>query len=151
MIWPIVIFEAIKLLLKQHQGGEDKVICHFCRFIFEDFYHSNKGFFFPDQFITFVPMQVNDALVENLANLARLKFNEEEKAAIQSDLQKMISFVEKLDELDTTGVEPLLHMSDITDNYREDEIRGSVSRELGLKNAPDTDGVYFKVPQVIKK
>ncbi|MGZ5247456.1 MAG: Asp-tRNA(Asn)/Glu-tRNA(Gln) amidotransferase subunit GatC [Flavitalea sp.] len=96
-------------------------------------------------------MQVNDALVENLANLARLNFNDEEKIAIQSDLQKMISFVEKLDELDTTGVEPLLHMSDITDNYREDEIRGSVSRELGLKNAPDTDGVYFKVPQVIKK
>ena len=127
------------------------MICHFLRFNFHLYYHSNKGFFFPDQFITFVPMQVNDALVENLANLARLKFNEEEKAAIQSDLQKMISFVEKLDELDTTGVEPLLHMSDITDNYREDEIRGSVSRELGLKNAPDTDGVYFKVPQVIKK
>ncbi len=96
-------------------------------------------------------MQVNDALVENLANLARLNFNEEEKAAIKSDLQKMISFVEKLRELDTTGVEPLLHMSDITDNYREDEIRGSITREEGLKNAPETDGVYFKVPQVIKK
>lgn len=96
-------------------------------------------------------MQVNDALVDNLANLARLNFNEEEKAAIKSDLQKMISFVEKLRELDTTGVEPLLHMSDITDNYREDEIRGSITREEGLKNAPETDGVYFKVPQVIKK
>jgi aspartyl-tRNA(Asn)/glutamyl-tRNA(Gln) amidotransferase subunit C len=96
-------------------------------------------------------MQVNDALVDNLANLARLNFNEEEKVAIKSDLQKMISFVEKLRELDTTGVEPLLHMSDITDNYREDEIRGSITREEGLKNAPETDGVYFKVPQVIKK
>ena len=96
-------------------------------------------------------MQVNDALVDNLANLARLNFNEEEKAAIKSDLQKMISFVEKLRELDTTGVEPLLHMSDITDNYREDVIRGSITREEGLKNAPETDGVYFKVPQVIKK
>lgn len=96
-------------------------------------------------------MQVNDALVDHLANLARLNFNEEEKVAIKSDLQKMISFVEKLRELDTTGVEPLLHMSDITDNYREDEIRGSITREEGLKNAPETDGVYFKVPQVIKK
>ena len=96
-------------------------------------------------------MQVNDELVENLANLARLSFSEVEKVAIQSDLQKMIRFVEKLNELDTTGVEPLLHMSNITDHYREDEMRGSISRELGLKNAPETDGTYFKVPQVIKK
>jgi aspartyl-tRNA(Asn)/glutamyl-tRNA(Gln) amidotransferase subunit C len=96
-------------------------------------------------------MEVNDALVENLANLARLEFNADEKEAIKVDLQRMISFVEKLNELDTTGVEPLLHMSDSENVYREDVLQGSVTREEGLKNAPDTDGVFFRVPKVIKK
>jgi aspartyl-tRNA(Asn)/glutamyl-tRNA(Gln) amidotransferase subunit C len=96
-------------------------------------------------------MEVNDALVENLANLARLEFNPQEKEAIKIDLQRMISFVEKLNELNTEGVEPLLHMSDSENVYREDVLQGSVSREEALKNAPDTDGVFFKVPKVIKK
>ena len=57
-------------------------------------------------------MEVNDAMVDKLAILARLKFEDGEKAAIKADLQRMIRFVEKLNELDTTGVEPLLHVSD---------------------------------------
>ena len=96
-------------------------------------------------------MEVNDALVENLANLARLHFNEEEKKEIKSDLQRMIAFIDKLNELDTDGVEPVLHMRDDINVFREDEVKGSISREEGLKNAPDTDGVFFKVPKVIKK
>ena len=96
-------------------------------------------------------MEVNDALVQNLAELARLKFNEQEMQEIKSDLQRMISFVEKLNEVDTTGVPPLLHMGDSENAYREDIVQGSVSREEGLKNAPDTDGTYFRVPKVIKK
>ena len=96
-------------------------------------------------------MEVNDALIDNLASLSRLHFNEEEKKEIKSDLQKMISFVDKLNELNTDGVEPLLHMSDATNVFREDEIKGSISREEALKNAPETDGVFFKVPKVIKK
>jgi len=95
-------------------------------------------------------MQVNDALIDNLSNLARLEFNAEEKAQIKQDLQRMIQFVEKLRELDTTGVEPLLHMSTAINVLREDELRGSVSRAQALKNAPGTDGVYFKVPKVIR-
>jgi aspartyl-tRNA(Asn)/glutamyl-tRNA(Gln) amidotransferase subunit C len=51
-------------------------------------------------------MEVNDDLVEKLAHLARLKFDDTEKEAIKNDLQKMIRFVEKLNELDTTGIEP---------------------------------------------
>ena len=57
-------------------------------------------------------MEVNDALVDKLANLARLQFNEEEKEIIKKDLQRMIAFVDKLNELNTDGVEPVLHMSD---------------------------------------
>jgi len=96
-------------------------------------------------------MEVNDTLVEKLANLSRLKFDESQKEGIKADLQSMIQFVEKLNELDTTGVEPLLHMSDNLNILREDEIKGSIERTEGLKNAPVQDGVFFKVPKVIKK
>ena len=96
-------------------------------------------------------MEVNDALVEKLANLSRLKFDDAQKESIKNDLQNMIQFVEKLNELDTTGVEPLLHMSDNVNVLREDEVKGSIDRTDGLKNAPVQDGVFFKVPKVIKK
>ena len=96
-------------------------------------------------------MEVNDALVENLARLSRLQFNDSEKTEIKKDLQRMIHFVEKLNELDTTGVEPLLHMSSNVNVLREDIEEGSVSRAEGLKNAPSSDGIFFKVPKVINK
>jgi aspartyl-tRNA(Asn)/glutamyl-tRNA(Gln) amidotransferase subunit C len=96
-------------------------------------------------------MEVTPQIVENLAHLARLRFNEEEKSAIQVDLQRMIAFVEQLKEVDTTGVEPLLHMSDTVNVLREDIVQGSVTREEALLNAPLPDEFFFKVPTVIKK
>jgi aspartyl-tRNA(Asn)/glutamyl-tRNA(Gln) amidotransferase subunit C len=96
-------------------------------------------------------MEVNDALVEKLAHLSRLQFDEAEKQEIKTDLQRMIAFVEKLDELNLDGVEPLLHMSDEVNVLREDIVKGSVSREEALKNAPLHDEQFFKVPKVIKK
>ncbi len=96
-------------------------------------------------------MEVTDALVDKLANLARLKFDLPEKEAIKNDLQKMIQFVEKLNELDTTGVEPLLHMSSNVNVLRTDEVKGSITREAGLQNAAIHDDQFFKVPKVIKK
>jgi aspartyl-tRNA(Asn)/glutamyl-tRNA(Gln) amidotransferase subunit C len=96
-------------------------------------------------------MEVNDALIDKLTGLARLEFNAVEKEEIRKDLQRMILFVEKLGELDTTGVEPLLHMSSETNVLREDILQGSVSREAALASAPATDGTYFKVPKVIRK
>ena len=95
-------------------------------------------------------MEVNDELVEKLAHLARLQFNEEEKKEIRTDLQKMIIFVEKLDELNLDGVEPLLHMSDEVNVLRSDVVEGSVSRVDALKNAPVHDEQFFKVPKVIR-
>jgi aspartyl-tRNA(Asn)/glutamyl-tRNA(Gln) amidotransferase subunit C len=96
-------------------------------------------------------MKVDDALVENLAHLARLDFSGEEKAALQKDLQSMIAFVEKLNEVDTTGIKPMLHMSSEVNVFREDEVKGSVTRQEALLNAPVTDNEFFKVPKVIKK
>jgi aspartyl-tRNA(Asn)/glutamyl-tRNA(Gln) amidotransferase subunit C len=96
-------------------------------------------------------MEVTDAMIEKLAHLARLKFNKAEKEEIKNDLQRMIAFVEKLNELDLEGIEPLMHMSDEINVLREDEIKGSVSRVEALKNAPIHDEQFFKVLKVIKK
>jgi aspartyl-tRNA(Asn)/glutamyl-tRNA(Gln) amidotransferase subunit C len=96
-------------------------------------------------------MEVNDAMIDKLAHLAKLQFNEAEKQEIKNDLQRMIAFVEKLNELDLTGVEPMVHLSDEINVLREDEIKGSISREEALKNAPLHDEQFFKVPKVIKR
>ena len=96
-------------------------------------------------------MKVNDELVDKLATLAKLEFDAERKKEIIKDLSQIISFVEKLNELDTTGVEPLLHVSDEVNVLREDEVKGSISREDALKSAPLHDEQFFKVPKVIKK
>jgi aspartyl-tRNA(Asn)/glutamyl-tRNA(Gln) amidotransferase subunit C len=101
-------------------------------------------------------MEINDALVEKLAHLAKLKFEDAEKDEIKKDLQKMIGFVEKLNELNLEGVEPLLHMSDEVNVLRDDDPdsyreKGPARREEALKNAPSHDEQFFKVPKVIKK
>jgi aspartyl-tRNA(Asn)/glutamyl-tRNA(Gln) amidotransferase subunit C len=96
-------------------------------------------------------MQVTSEMVDKMARLARLEFNDADKEAIRLDLEKMIGFVEKLNELDTSNVEPLIHMSESVNILREDEVKGSVTREEALRNAPDTDGTYFRVPKVIRK
>jgi len=96
-------------------------------------------------------MEINDALVQKLAMLSRLQFNDEEKSSIKNDLEKMISFVDKLNELDTTGVEPLMHISGNVNVLREDETVEVYSREEALANAPLADTQFFKVPKVISK
>ena len=96
-------------------------------------------------------MDINDALINKLAHLSRLEFAEEEKQEIKNDLEKMIGFIDKLNELDTTGVEPLLHMSENVNIFREDKVSGSISKEDVFKNAPLHDEQFFKVPKVIKK
>lgn len=96
-------------------------------------------------------MEVNETLVQQLADLARLEFSEQEKVEIKGDLQRMITFVEKLNELDTTDVKPLLHMTADRNVLREDVLVPSITREEGLQNAPAANDQYFKVPKVIRK
>lgn len=96
-------------------------------------------------------MELNRQMTSKLAALARLEFTEQELAEIQSDLQQMIGFVDKLNEIDTTGVEPLTHISGEENRLRNDEIKGSISTEAALSNAPASTGHFFTVPKVIKK
>ena len=96
-------------------------------------------------------MQVDDALIDKLSRLAMIDFDEEEREEIKKDLEKMIGFVDKLKELDTTGVEPLLHMTSNINILREDVPGDMLPREEALKNAPNHDDQFFEVPKVIKK
>lgn len=96
-------------------------------------------------------MEVNRETIEKLARLSRLHFSEEEKTEIQADLQKMIHFVDKLNELDTTGLEPVLHMSNEKNMLRDDVVQGAVTAEEALANAPEKHDSFFTVPKVIRK
>jgi aspartyl-tRNA(Asn)/glutamyl-tRNA(Gln) amidotransferase subunit C len=95
-------------------------------------------------------MELNDTLVENLCKLACLEFDAAGKQEIKKDLQKMIGFVEKLDELDLRGVEPLLNMGEESNVLRDDIPEKPLSRTDALKNAPNADELYFRVPQVVR-
>ena len=96
-------------------------------------------------------MEINDAMIDKLANLARLKFDETEKVQIKSDLQNMIGMIEKMNELDTTDVAPLLHITDNVNVLREDVVEGSITNEEALQNAANKNAPFFIVPKVIKK
>lgn len=96
-------------------------------------------------------MTVTTEMIDNLAKLARLQFSGEEKEELKHDLEQMIGFIDKLNELDTENVEPLLHMSPRMNVLREDVVQGSVSREEALLNAPEKNETFFLVPKVIKK
>lgn len=87
--------------------------------------------------------------VDEVAHLARLEFNEEAKAEIVNDMNRMLAFVDKLNELNTDNVEPLIYMTDERNVLREDEPMQTITQKEALKNAPKKDSDYFKVPKVI--
>jgi aspartyl-tRNA(Asn)/glutamyl-tRNA(Gln) amidotransferase subunit C len=94
-------------------------------------------------------MAVTKKDVEHIAELARLKFNEKEIENYTEQLNEILNYVEKLNELDTENVEPLSHPIEGQNVFRNDEVKPSISREKALKNAPDKDETFFKVPKVI--
>ncbi|MDB5282340.1 MAG: glutamyl-tRNA amidotransferase [Bacteroidota bacterium] len=96
-------------------------------------------------------MKIDNELVDRLAELSKLEFDEQGKEGIKKDLQKILDLVEKLEEIDVTGVDPLIYMSDEKNVLRKDVVKDTVSKEEALLNAPQRDSDYFKVPKVIKK
>ncbi|MFN3344570.1 MAG: Asp-tRNA(Asn)/Glu-tRNA(Gln) amidotransferase subunit GatC [Chloroherpetonaceae bacterium] len=94
-------------------------------------------------------MAVSKADVDYIATLARLSFNDAEKEAMMHDLNEILTYVEKLNELNTENIEPLANMGDRTNVLREDKLVPSISNQDALKNAPDFQDRFFKVPKVI--
>lgn len=87
--------------------------------------------------------------VDEIAHLARLEFTDEAKGEILNDMNRMLAFVDKLNELNTDNVEPLIYMTEERSVLREDEAKQTVTQQEALKNAPKKDSDYFKVPKVI--
>lgn len=95
-------------------------------------------------------IKVTDDLVDKLAHLARLEFENEAKEEIKKDMQQILEFVEKLNELNTDDVAPLVYMNSETNKLREDVPLQTVSHKEALVNAPKHDTDYFKVPKVVE-
>lgn len=95
-------------------------------------------------------MAVSRDDVRHVATLARLDFSKEEEEQMAKELSRILDYVEKLQELDTSGVPPMSHVLDVTNVFRPDDIRSRVDRDEALAPAPASDGDYFEVPQVVE-
>ncbi len=96
-------------------------------------------------------MDISNELIDKLSDLAKLKFEGEEKERMKADLNKIVAFVDKLSELNTENVEPLIFMSDAVNVLRDDEVKQVITHEDALLNAPKKDSDYFRVPKFIEK
>ena len=112
-------------------------------------------------------MKVTEKDVSYVADLANLELSPEERAGMVRDLNSILDYVERLNELDTSNVEPMAQVADrygvdesklgserFAYTYREDVVEGlrkSLSQEAALENAPDADGAFFRVPKVIER
>ena len=96
-------------------------------------------------------MHINEELIDHIAHLARLEFEGEAKEAISQDLSNIISFMEKLQEVETNDVEPLVFMSTEINRLRDDVAAVTISHEEALKNAPKKDSDYFRILKVLDK
>ncbi len=96
-------------------------------------------------------MKITRKEVEHVARLARLELTAEEKERMQTQLDSILSYIDKLNELDTSAVEPTSHVLPMTNVFREDEVVPSLSQEEVLLNAPDRHELFFRVPRILEE
>jgi aspartyl-tRNA(Asn)/glutamyl-tRNA(Gln) amidotransferase subunit C len=94
-------------------------------------------------------MQIDKNLILKLETLARLELSDAERDKLQGSLNDILTMVEKLNELDTEGVTPLVYINEDVNVLRADVVRNELSRADALKNGPSQNGTFFKVPKVI--
>lgn len=95
-------------------------------------------------------MKISREEVEYVAHLARLALGPEEAEEFTGQLDDILQYFEKLNELDTSGVEPMQHAINIVNAFRDDDVKESYDAETALKNAPDSHEDFFKVPKIIE-
>ncbi|OOG72771.1 Asp-tRNA(Asn)/Glu-tRNA(Gln) amidotransferase subunit GatC [Algoriphagus sp. A40] len=95
-------------------------------------------------------MKIDKDSIKKIAHLARLEFDESSAEKMSKDMSQILDWVEQLNELDTTDIEPLTTMSSEVNDMREDKAGKHLSHEAGLKNAPKKDADYFRVPKVLE-
>lgn len=96
-------------------------------------------------------MKITEEIVDHIAHLARLEFEGEKKAEIKADLQNIVEFMDKLQEVDTENAEPLIYMTEEVNRLREDVALDTLTQDEVLKNAPKKDSDYFRIPKVLDK
>lgn len=94
--------------------------------------------------------KIDEAQVRQVARLARLELSEEETAQFSEQLSAIVEFIEQLNKLDTSGVEPLAHCLPLHNVFRADEIRPSLPNDVALANAPEEVDGHFKVPRILE-
>lgn len=95
-------------------------------------------------------MSVTKEDVAYMANLARLRVSEEETEQLRDDMNKVLKYMDQLNQIDTSEVEPLEHVIELPPIYRKDVAKDPIDHDEALKNAPDANTDYFKVPRVIE-
>ena len=93
-------------------------------------------------------MEIDNETVDKIASLSKLSFSGKQKEAIKNDMNKMLNFIGKLEDVDTDGVDPLIHMTDDVNVLRADDAVLDITQKEALKNAPKKDSTYFKIPKV---
>ena len=96
-------------------------------------------------------MKINNKLIDQLGALSKLKFDKDSKEKMKNDLEKMILFIDKLSEIKTQNIDPLIYLSDEQNILRKDIPAQNTTQKAALKNAPQKDSDYFKVPKILKK
>jgi aspartyl-tRNA(Asn)/glutamyl-tRNA(Gln) amidotransferase subunit C len=92
---------------------------------------------------------ITSETLHKISELARLEFNPTDEAKLLADLNKILDWIAMLQEVDTEGVEPLIHLSEEVNVFRQDEVNNQLAREKALINAPQKNEEYFKVPKVL--
>lgn len=95
-------------------------------------------------------MKIDSATLDKIAHLARLEIKNNEKEALTNSLEEVLSWMAQLNDVDTTGIEPLIHLSDENNRWRDDISENNLTREHALANAPSKNKMYIKVPKVIE-
>lgn len=95
-------------------------------------------------------MKIDKEALHKIAHLARLELNPDTETSMMASLEGVLTWMEQLNEIDTTGVEPLIHISQEMNVMREDVAMQTISHEQGLANAPKRDEQFFRVPKVIE-
>lgn len=95
--------------------------------------------------------KIDEALIDQLAHLARLEFGDNEKKKLLNDLNRILDYIDQLNELDTDNIEPLVYLSPNQNVLREDIVQETMKKEDALNNAPKKDSDYIRVPKVISQ
>lgn len=96
-------------------------------------------------------MKIDNKLISNLSKLAKLDFDEKSSLDMQEDLRKIIGFIDKLSEINTDKIKPLIYLSEELNVLRDDDEIQNLSQERALQNAPSKDSDYILVPKVLKR